>query len=68
MMSISYKKLFKLMSKKGIKKFDLHKSGISPTTVNRLVNNKDVNITTIIRLCELLDCQPGDIMECIKTD
>ena len=65
-MIISYDKLFKLMKKKGVKKFDLRKSGISPTTVNRLVKNTDVNVSTIIRLCELLNCQPGDIMECVK--
>ena len=65
-MVVSYKKLFKLMNERGIKKFDLRKNGISPTTVNRLVKNDDVNISTIIKLCEFLDCQPGDIMECIK--
>lgn len=64
-MTISYKKLFELMDAKGIKKYDLRKSGISPTIVNRLVKNGDVNTSTIIRLCELLSCQPGDIMECV---
>ena len=65
-MPVSYKKLFTLMGEKGIKKVDLRKSGISPTVVNRLVKNDDVNTSTIIKLCELLDCQPGDIMECVK--
>lgn len=64
-MIISYRKLFILMDEKGIKKFDLRKNGISPTIVNRLVKNDNVNTSTIIKLCELLDCQPGDIMECI---
>lgn len=65
-MPISYEKLFNLMEVRGVKKFDLRKSGISPTVVNRLVKNGDVNTSTIIRLCELLNCQPGDIMEYIK--
>ena len=62
-MTVSYRKLFELMKEKGIKKYDLRKSGISPTVVNRLVKNNDVNTSTIMRLCELLECQPGDIME-----
>lgn len=62
-MPISYKKLFELMRYKGLKKVDLRKNGFSPTIVDRLVKDGDVNTSTIIRLCEMLDCQPGDIME-----
>lgn len=64
-MPISYKKLFELMRYKGLKKVDLRKNGFSPTIVDRLVKDGDVNTSTIIRLCEMLDCQPGDIMECV---
>ena len=67
-MPISYKKLFALMESKGIKKFDLRKAGISPTIVDRLVKGTDVNTSTIIRLCALLDCQPEDIMEYIPDE
>ena len=62
-MPISYRKLFTLMEQKGIKKFDPRKMGLSPTIVDRFVKNGDVNTSTIMRLCEILDCQPGDIME-----
>lgn len=67
-MPINYDKLFSLMETKGIKKFDLRKAGISPTIVDRLVKNSDVNTSTISRLCKLLDCQPGDIMEYTEED
>ena len=67
-MGISYRKLFELMESKGIKKFDLRKSGFSPTIVDRLVKNSNVNTSTIIELCKLLDCQPADIMEYIPDD
>lgn len=56
------------MEEKGIKKFDLRKNGFSPTIVNRLVKDGDVNMSTIIKLCELLDCQPGDIVEYVDAD
>lgn len=67
-MPVSYKKLFALMEEKGLKKFDLRKNGFSPTIVNRLVKDGDVNISTIIKLCELLDCQPGDIVERVDAE
>lgn len=65
--SISYDKLFSLMEEKGIKKRDLReKYNISPTIVNRLNNNSNVAIDTIMYLCEILNCQPGDIVEYIQ--
>lgn len=65
--SISYDKLFSLMEEKGIKKRDLReKFNISPTIVNRLNNNSNVAIDTIMYLCEILSCQPGDIVEYIQ--
>lgn len=65
-MPINYDKLFALMEKKEVKKYDLRKMGISPTIVDRLVKNTDVNTSTIARLCAILDCQPGDIMEYVE--
>ena len=63
---ISYRKLFSLMESKGIKKRDLReKYNISPTIVNRLNNNSNVAVDTIMYLCEILKCQPSDIMEYI---
>ena len=64
--SISYRKLFQLMDLKHIKKRDLReKYKISPTIINRLNNNSNVAVDTIIYLCEILNCQPGDLMEYI---
>ena len=61
---IRYDKLFQLMEKKGIKKRDLREVyNISPTIVNRLNNNTNVAVDTIMYLCEILECQPGDIVE-----
>lgn len=67
-MGVSYKKLFELMEAKGIKKYDLRKNGFSPTIVDRLVKNNNVNTSTIMELCKMLDCQPSDIMEYIPDD
>ena len=66
-MPVSYRKLFALMEKKGIKKFHLRSQyHINPKTVDSLVKNRSVTVETIMQLCEILDCQPGDIMEYVK--
>ncbi len=66
-MPVSYAKLFNLMAQKGIKKIDLRNTyKFNPKTVDSLVKNRSVTVDTILRLCEILDCQPGDIMEYVK--
>ena len=68
-MPVSYAKLFDLMNQKGVKKVDLRKVyKINPKTVDSLVNNRSVTVDTIIQLCEILDCQPGDLMEYIPAE
>ena len=62
-MSLSYEKLFSLMDTKGINKHYLRLNGFNSKVVDRLVKQAHVNTLTIEKLCALLDCQPGDIME-----
>lgn len=64
-MPVSYKKLFQMMDEKGYKKFDLRKKGINPKVVNALKNDNNVNVSTIMELCKIFNCQPDDIMEYI---
>ena len=66
-MAISYAKLFERMKEKNIKKVDLRtKYGLNPKTVEKKKKNKSVTVDTIMSLCEILDCQPGDLMEYVK--
>ena len=66
-MSVSYRKLFDLMKEKNIKKIDLRTTyKLNPKTVDSLVNNRSVTVDTIMTLCEIFDCQPGDLMEYVK--
>ena len=65
-MPIIYDKLAKLMEQKGITAYRLRKDKVIGTaTIDKLLGNLDGHIDTrsIERLCEYLDCQPGDIME-----
>ena len=55
------------MNERGVKKVDLrNKYKINPKTVDSLVNNRSVTVDTIMTLCEIFDCQPGDLMEYVK--
>ena len=66
-MPVSYDKLFELMAQRGVKKIDLRtKYKLNPKTVDSLTKNKSVTVDTIMTLCEIFDCQPGDLMEYVK--
>lgn len=61
---IKFIKLQTLLDNQGRKWQYLRDSGISPGIVNKMKTGKgDVSTATIERVCELLNCQPGDIME-----
>ncbi len=63
-MSISYEKLFKKLQENNITSYIIRKDKIIPQgTLTKLRNNQNVNISTIITFCKLLNCQPGDILE-----
>ena len=62
-MAISYEGLFNLLTEKGISKTELqHRIGMSSTTVAKLAKNENVSLKIIEDICNVLNCQPGDIM------
>ena len=63
-MAISYKKLWKLMIDKDLKKKDLRQlAGISASSITKLGKNENVNTEILERICKALDCDISDIME-----
>ena len=60
---IIYEKLWKKMKDTGISQYRLHKEGIANATIARLRRNETVSTETIDRLCRILKCDVGDIME-----
>ena len=62
-MPVKYDKLFALIKERGINKHYLRTNGIHAAVVDKLIKGGTVDTTTIGKLCALLDCQPGDIME-----
>ena len=68
-MEISYKKLWKLLIDKDMKKKDLQAAaGISWASVTKLSKNQSVTLEVLMKICKTLRCDIGDIMEFIPTD
>ena len=64
---LSYTKLWKLLNDRGMKKTDL-KAVISSATLAKLGKNEPISSTVIEKICDFLNCQPGDIMENISKE
>lgn len=68
-MAISYKKLWKLLIDRDMKKKDLViLSGISQSSVTKLGKNENVNTDVLVRICRALHCDIGDIAEIVLQD
>lgn len=67
-LAIIYDKLFDLLNEKGWTTYRIRKEKlIGQATLTALKNKTGgLDSKTISRLCESLDCQPGDIMEYVK--
>ena len=68
-MSVSYKKLWKMLIDRDMKKKDLcAKAGISPASVTKMGRNGHVTTEILLKICAALDCQVGDIMEIVSDE
>lgn len=65
-MIISYKKLWKLLIDRDMKKKDLQKlAGISSASITKLGKNENVNTDILQKICSALECDISDIMEMV---
>lgn len=63
-MAVSYKKLWKLLIDRDMKKKDLQKlSGISSSSVAKLGRNETVTTQVLEKICIALNCELSDIAE-----
>ena len=66
-MPIVYDKLLKLMDEKGITSYTIKKdNSIGQATLKKIKAGGDIDTRSIAKLCKLLHCQPGDIMEYVE--
>lgn len=68
-MEVSYKKLWKILIDKDMKKKDLQaEAGISWASVTKLSKGENVSMEVLMKVCKTLNCDIGDIMELIPTE
>ena len=66
-MAVSYKKLWKLLIDKDLRKKDLcSMAGISTASVAKMGKGGTVNTVVLEKICTALNCDVGDIMEIIS--
>ncbi len=68
-MAVSYKKLWKLLIDREMKKKDLCiKAGISPSSLTKMGKNGHVTTEVLAKICGALNCTVDDIMDIIPED
>lgn len=66
-MKVSYKKLFKLLIDKEMKKSEFAKKiGIGQNTLAKLSKNENVSMEVLIKICEGLNCKIEDVVEFVN--
>ena len=63
-MSVSYKKLWKILIDMDMKKKDLQQAaGVSSALIAKMGRNENVSTDSLVKICTALKCDIGDIME-----
>lgn len=66
MVKVSFKKLFKLLIDREMKKSELAAAAnLSANTIAKLAKNENVSLDVLIRICTALNVDFGDIMELV---
>lgn len=66
---IKYDKLWQTIKAKGLSEYKLYTYyNVNRSLLNRLRHNKNVEVNTIDRLCNILGCKVEDIMEHVPDD
>ena len=68
-MALCYKKLWKLLIDRDLKRKDLHRiSGVSSSTLAKMSRGESVSVSILERICITLDCRIEDIMEVLPEE
>lgn len=63
-MTISYNKLWKLLIDKGMNKTQLGLAAkVSTSTISKLSKNETISMESMMKICRVLKCDIGDIVE-----
>lgn len=65
-MAVTYKKLFKLLIDRDLKKQDLaEKAKISPATISKMATGENVTMEVVEKVCRALDVKVDDICDLV---
>lgn len=68
-MGIKFYKLLDLLNRKGMTKEDLRREiNVSSATMAKISKGENISLKVVASICEVLRCQPGDIMEYIPDE
>lgn len=68
-MRMSYKKLWLMLVEKEISPATMRKDlNIATGTMTKLRRNEEVALSVLLRICEYLDCNIGDICDAVKSE
>lgn len=68
-MAVTYNKLWKLLIDKGMTKTALRlQTEMSTATLAKMSKNEVVSMEILLRICKVLDCNFGDIMDAKKEE
>jgi len=66
-LKVSYNKLWKLLIDRNIKFSELGKSAVLASgTLSKMRKNETVSMETLLKICEVLECDFADIIEVIR--
>lgn len=68
-MKVSYKKMWVLCAEQEISKAELRKrAGLAPATFTKLRKNQEVNLSVLLRIASVLNCNAGEMMDFIPDE
>lgn len=68
-MAVSYNKLWKLLIDKKMKRIELmDAAGIGTSTLSKLGKDQYVSMEVLVKICKVLNCNIGDIVDVVKTE
>jgi DNA-binding Xre family transcriptional regulator len=68
-MAVSYNKLWKMLIDKKMKRIELmDAAGIGTSTLSKLGKDQYVSMEVLVKICKVLNCNIGDIVDVVKTE
>ena len=68
-MKVSYKKMWVLCAEKEMSKAELRRrAGLSSATFTKLRRNQEVNLSVLLKIAEVMNCNAGDMMDFVNDD